>query len=49
MKMSTGLFACSKCFTRHPFDELSPGQQLCKVSRPRPKFSKLVNKFKFYI
>lgn len=25
------LFACSKCFSRHPFEELSPGQQLCKV------------------
>lgn len=30
--MSTALFACSKCFSRHPFDELSQGQQLCKVS-----------------
>lgn len=26
------LFACSKCFSRHPFEELSTGQQLCKVS-----------------
>lgn len=26
------LFACSRCFSRHPFEELSPGQQLCKVS-----------------
>lgn len=26
------LFACSKCFSRHPFEDLSPGQQLCKVS-----------------
>ena len=25
------LYACSKCFTRHPFEELSQGQQLCKV------------------
>lgn len=25
------LFACSRCFSRHPFEELSPGQQLCKV------------------
>lgn len=25
------LFACSKCFSRHPFEELSSGQQLCKV------------------
>ena len=25
------LFACSKCFSRHPFEELSQGQQLCKV------------------
>lgn len=29
------LFACSKCFSRHPFEELSPGQQLCKVNKPR--------------
>lgn len=28
------LFACSKCFSRHPFEELSPGQQLCKVRHP---------------
>ena len=27
----TMLFACSKCFSRHPFEELSQGQQLCKV------------------
>uniref|UniRef100_A0A8W7P2X0 Uncharacterized protein n=1 Tax=Anopheles coluzzii TaxID=1518534 RepID=A0A8W7P2X0_ANOCL len=27
------LFACSKCFSRHPFEELSPGQQLCKDCR----------------
>jgi len=27
------LFACSKCFTRHPFEELSQGQQLCKKCR----------------
>jgi len=26
------LFACSRCFSRHPFEDLSPGQQLCKVS-----------------
>ena len=37
-KEPTALFACSKCFTRHPFEELSQGQQLCKVS-PR-KFRK---------
>ncbi len=28
---SAALFACSKCFARHPFEELSQGQQLCKV------------------
>ena len=38
MKMATAasssaLFACSKCFSRHPFEELSQGQQLCKVKR----------------
>ncbi|XP_044741664.1 protein FAM76A isoform X2 [Chrysoperla carnea] len=27
------LFACSKCFARHPFEELSSGQQLCKECR----------------
>eukprot|EP00091_Calanus_sinicus_P012155 TRINITY_DN27637_c0_g1_i1.p2 TRINITY_DN27637_c0_g1~~TRINITY_DN27637_c0_g1_i1.p2 ORF type:complete len:108 (-),score=31.66 TRINITY_DN27637_c0_g1_i1:68-391(-) len=27
------LYACSKCFTRHPFEELSQGQQLCKKCR----------------
>ncbi|XP_043266536.1 protein FAM76A [Venturia canescens] len=27
------LFACSGCFSRHPFEELSPGQQLCKECR----------------
>lgn len=30
---ATALFACSKCFSRHPFEELSPGQQLCKECR----------------
>ena len=25
------LYACSKCFARFPFEELSQGQQLCKV------------------
>lgn len=27
------LFACSRCFSRHPFEDLSPGQQLCKVRK----------------
>ncbi|XP_045472855.1 protein FAM76A [Harmonia axyridis] len=27
------LFACSRCFTRHPFEELSAGQNLCKECR----------------
>ncbi|CAG0885527.1 unnamed protein product [Darwinula stevensoni] len=27
------LFACSRCFTKHPFDELSQGKQLCKECR----------------
>nr|CAG4636006.1 EOG090X02IW [Eubosmina coregoni]SVE69683.1 EOG090X02IW [Eubosmina coregoni] len=31
--MSTALFACSRCFSRHPFEELSQGQQLCKECR----------------
>ncbi|OXU26008.1 hypothetical protein TSAR_009312 [Trichomalopsis sarcophagae] len=30
---SQPLFACSRCFSRHPFEELSPGQQLCKECR----------------
>lgn len=33
MSNSTALFACSRCFTRHPFEELSQGQQLCKECR----------------
>ncbi|KAK6620996.1 hypothetical protein RUM43_011299 [Polyplax serrata] len=33
MSNTTALFACSQCFTRHPFEELSPGQQLCKECR----------------
>jgi hypothetical protein len=33
---SSMLFACSKCFSRHPFEELSAGQQLCKVSLKFP-------------
>lgn len=31
--MSTALFACSRCFARYPFEELSAGQQLCKECR----------------
>lgn len=31
--MSAPLFACSRCFARHPFEELSAGQQLCKECR----------------
>jgi len=30
---TSDLFACSKCFSRHPFDELSQGKQLCKKCR----------------
>ncbi|KAF9413765.1 hypothetical protein HW555_008100 [Spodoptera exigua] len=30
---STPLFACSRCFSRHPFEELSTGEQLCKECR----------------
>ena len=29
------LFACTKCNSRHPFEELSQGQQLCKVNEGR--------------
>lgn len=32
LSMAPALFACSKCFSRHPFEELSQGQQLCKVN-----------------
>jgi len=31
------LFACSKCFSRHPYEELSSGQQLCKVKSEKAK------------
>ncbi|XP_037978558.1 protein FAM76A isoform X4 [Plutella xylostella] len=30
---ASALFACSRCFSRHPFEELSPGEQLCKECR----------------
>jgi len=30
---SAALFACNKCFTRHPFSELSTSEQLCKKCR----------------
>ncbi|CAH1229015.1 FAM76A [Branchiostoma lanceolatum] len=30
---SAPLFACTKCNSRHPFEELSQGQQLCKDCR----------------
>ncbi|XP_055318334.1 protein FAM76A [Sitodiplosis mosellana] len=33
MSSQVVLFACSKCFSRHPFEELSTGQQLCKDCR----------------
>jgi len=33
------LFACSKCFSRHLYEELSSGQQLCKV-KSDPKTTK---------
>lgn len=38
------LFACSKCFSRHPFEELSSGQQLCKV---RIKFEFMITWYFF--
>ncbi|KAL3884056.1 hypothetical protein ACJMK2_030279 [Sinanodonta woodiana] len=31
--MSAPLFACTKCHTRHPFEELSSAEQLCKKCR----------------
>lgn len=31
------LYACTKCNQRYPFEELSQGQQLCKVPLPRPQ------------
>ncbi|XP_046393087.1 protein FAM76A [Ischnura elegans] len=33
MSEMSAIFACSKCLTRHPFEELSQGQQLCKECR----------------
>lgn len=32
--MASALYACTKCHQRYPFEELSQGQQLCKVSPP---------------
>ncbi|PIO25359.1 hypothetical protein AB205_0038680 [Aquarana catesbeiana] len=29
--MASALYACTKCHQRYPFEELSQGQQLCKV------------------
>lgn len=29
----SALFACSKCFKRYPYEDLSSGQQLCKVCK----------------
>ncbi len=37
------LFACSKCFKRFPFEELSQGDQLCKVSTLRFARRKLMS------
>ncbi|XP_077539250.1 protein FAM76A-like isoform X2 [Haemaphysalis longicornis] len=31
--MASALFACTRCNARHPFEELSQGQQLCKDCR----------------
>jgi len=31
--METVLFACTKCFSKHPFKELSKGDQLCRECR----------------
>ena len=28
---ASALYACTKCTQRYPFEELSQGQQLCKV------------------
>jgi hypothetical protein len=33
------LFACSKCFSRHPFEELSKSTQLCKVKKKKSKMA----------
>ncbi|KAG8237211.1 hypothetical protein J437_LFUL016048 [Ladona fulva] len=33
MSEMSALFACSRCFSRHPFEELSDKQQLCKECR----------------
>ncbi|KAI4464584.1 hypothetical protein MML48_3g00017757 [Holotrichia oblita] len=40
------LFACSKCFSRHPFEELSAGQQLCKITELKAKHFTVENEFR---
>ncbi|XP_066978740.1 protein FAM76A-like isoform X2 [Macrobrachium rosenbergii] len=35
----SALFACSRCFSRHPFEELSQGQQLCKTDSNEPSMT----------
>jgi len=42
---SVALFACSKCFSRHPFEELSQGQQLCKVNYREKKLETIRGHF----
>lgn len=32
---ASALYACTKCTQRYPFEELSQGQQLCKVGGRR--------------
>lgn len=32
---ASALYACTKCTQRYPFEELSQGQQLCKVGGAR--------------
>ena len=44
MSQTANLFACSKCYTRHPFEELSANQQLCKVILKKYKKRKPKNK-----
>ena len=41
LKMS--LFACTNCNSRHPFEQLSKGDQLCKVSKLKLMSKSLVN------
>ena len=43
------LFACTKCHSRHPFDQLSSSEQLCKVRKSDETQWKIVTHLTCYI